>query len=114
MRAAAGVTLSLLLAAALGGCGLSNRNRPPVGRAQDERIRREVEARLAAEPTLAAASLRVAVHAGTVSLYGSVRGLGALQCALTNATLVDGVRTVADHLVLQSGPREVRCLAPRG
>jgi glycerate kinase len=62
----------------------------------DARILREVEARLAAEPSIGAGS-----------------GLGALRCAERNAELVRGVRLVIDHLVLDPGPRDVRCLAPR-
>jgi hypothetical protein len=55
----------------------------------------------------------VDVTGGTVLLYGSVEGIGAWQCALTNAGLAAGVKTVVDYLVLERGPQEVRCLAPR-
>ncbi|HYH81075.1 MAG TPA: BON domain-containing protein, partial [Longimicrobium sp.] len=79
----------------------------------DARIQREVEARLAAEPTIGPGRVRVAVSAGEVGLFGAVSGLGALRCAERNAQLVLGVRLVIDQLVLDPGPRDVRCLAPR-
>ena len=103
----------VLLAAA--GCGVLGRERPgvQVNPAEQARIRREVEARLAAEPSIEAARVRVAVDGATVSLYGAIRGFGALQCAIANAELVPGVQNVADFLVLERGPLEVRCLAPR-
>jgi osmotically-inducible protein OsmY len=82
--------------------------------AEDARIQREVEARLAAEPALRGAALRVATQNGEVALFGSVSGFGALRCAERNTELVPGVRLVIDQLVLDPGPREVRCLAPRG
>jgi osmotically-inducible protein OsmY len=110
-RACASATsLSLLLS--LTGCGVLGRPRPPVDRSQDPRIRAEVEARLAREPALEAGALRVAVDGAVVQLHGSVRGIGAWQCAITNAELVEGVRTVVDYLVIERGPRDVRCLAP--
>lgn len=80
---------------------------------QDARILREVEARLAAEPSIGAGRIRVEVQGGEVGLFGAVSGLGALRCAERNAELVRGVRLVIDHLVLDPGPRDVRCLAPR-
>jgi osmotically-inducible protein OsmY len=79
----------------------------------DDRIRREIEARLAAEPSIGAGRVRVEVQRGDVSLHGPVKGLGALQCAIANADLVRGVSTVIDKLVLEPGPATVRCLAPR-
>lgn len=82
-------------------------------RSQDQRIRREVEARLAAEPVIGPGRMRVAVEGGTVQLHGAVQGLGALKCAVTNAGLVQGVRLVVDMTVLERGPVEARCLAPR-
>jgi osmotically-inducible protein OsmY len=82
--------------------------------ADNTRIQREVEARLAAEPTIGAGRVRVEVTAaGEVSLFGAVSGLGALRCAERNTELVRGVRLVIDQLVLDPGPRDVRCLAPR-
>lgn len=81
--------------------------------AQDARIQREVEARLAAEPSIGAGKVRVEVDRGEVGLFGAVNGLGALHCAERNAELVRGVRLVIDQLVLDPGPREARCLAPR-
>jgi osmotically-inducible protein OsmY len=79
----------------------------------DARIQREVEARLAAEPIIGPGRVRVAVDSGEVGLFGAVSGLGALRCAERNAELVRGVRLVIDQLVLDPGPRDARCLAPR-
>lgn len=81
---------------------------------EDTRIAREVEARLAAEPSIGAGRVRVTVERGEVGLFGSVAGLGALRCAERNAELVHGVRLVIDQLVLDPGPTETRCLAQRG
>ena len=81
--------------------------------AQDARILREVEARLSAEPSIGAGRVRVSVQGGEVTLFGGVVGFGALRCAERNAGLVRGVRLVIDQLVLEPGPRDVRCLAPR-
>lgn len=80
---------------------------------EDEAIRREVEARLAAEPSIGAGRLRAVVNRGDVQLHGAVTGFGALQCAVANAELVPGVRLVIDLMVLERGPRTVTCLAPR-
>ena len=103
----------------LAGCSLLNR-KPKESPAEiaaraaaDARIAREVEARLAAEPSIGAGRVRVAVERGEVGLFGSVAGFGALRCAERNAELVRGVRLVIDQLVLDPGPRDVRCLAPR-
>lgn len=109
MRAPLIAVLPLLLA----GCGLGRRAVVPPDPALDQRIQREVAARLAAEPSLGAGAIRVEVSGATVLLHGSVHGLGAWQCALTNAGLVAGVRTVVDYLVLERGPRDAHCLAPR-
>lgn len=101
--------------AALSACGLLGGGGAALAPdpAEDARIRAEVEARLAAEPALAAREVRVAVTGRTVSLHGAVDGFGALQCALANAGLVRGVDNVVDFLVLRPGPRSVRCIAPR-
>jgi hypothetical protein len=72
-----------------------------------------VEARLAGEPSLTPGQVRVRVDGRTVHLHGNVQGIGAWQCAITNAGLVEGVSSVVDYLVLERGPRDVRCLAPR-
>lgn len=108
------------LAVSLGGCALFGGGDPPPTpaevaalTAEDERIRREVEARLAAEPSIGAGRVRVEVQRGDVSLHGPVAGLGALRCAISNADLVRGVSTVVDKMVLEPGPSTVRCLAPR-
>lgn len=107
-------TLCLAAAAlSLQGCALLGRGDPPPDLSQDPRIQREVEARLAGEPSLAPGSIRVAVDAGIVQLHGNVQGLGAWQCAITTSGLVTGVRSVVDYLVLERGPRDVGCLAPR-
>lgn len=79
----------------------------------DARIRAELRRRIAAEPSLTRAQIRVEVRAGTVLLHGVVNGMGEWECAMTNAELTDGVRTVVDYLVLSDGPQQVRCLAPR-
>lgn len=97
----------------LAGCGLSRRASTPVDRSDDPRIREQVTTRIAAEPSLDASSIRVDVDAGVVMLHGSVRGIGAWQCALTTASLVPGTRTVVDYLNIERGPRDVRCVAPR-
>ena len=81
--------------------------------ATDARIQREVEARLAAEPSVGPGRVRVVVQGGEVQLHGSVAGLGAHRCAEANAELTPGVALVIDFLVLQPGPATARCLAPR-
>jgi len=79
----------------------------------DARVAEAVRARLAAEPALAPAPIRVEVEAGYVRLYGSVNGIGAWQCAVRSASLQPGVIGVADQLVIERGPRDVNCVAPR-
>lgn len=81
--------------------------------AVDSRIQRAVEARLAAEPAVAAEIIRVEVEGGRVLLHGSVRGIGAWNCAIRNAALVEGVESVVDFLILERGPRDAPCLARR-
>lgn len=76
-------------------------------------IAREVEARMAAEPSIGGGKIRPVVSRGEVQLHGVVQGFGALQCAQANAELVPGVTLVVDFLVLQPGPARVTCLAPR-
>ncbi len=76
-------------------------------------IAREVEARMAAEPSIGSGKVRPVVMGGQVQLHGVVQGFGALQCAQANAGLVPGVTLVVDFLVLQPGPARVTCLAPR-
>ena len=101
------VTLSL------SGCGLIGRSAPVVDRSEDPRIQRDVLARLTGEPSINAGSIRVDVDGGIVMLHGSVSGIGAWQCAISTSGLVRGVRSVVDYLVIERGPRDVRCLAPR-
>lgn len=118
-RAARAVAATALLVLLAGGCGVFNRTvrETPAELAErtavEERIALAVTARIAAEPALAAAQLRVAVDGTEVALYGSVPGLGPLNCAITNAQLVPGVTLVIDHTVLDPGPPEAPCLAPR-
>jgi hypothetical protein len=76
-------------------------------------IRAEVEARLAHEPAIGPGRIRVEVNRTDVHLHGSVEGYGALRCALATAGLVRGVTLVVDYLVMQPGPTEVTCRAPR-
>ncbi|HEU4559884.1 MAG TPA: BON domain-containing protein [Longimicrobium sp.] len=115
MRRLAAVALPALA----GACGVFQREaketpaQVAARQTEDARILREVEARLAAEPSIGAGRIRVEVQSGEVGLFGAVSGLGALRCAERNAELVRGVRLVIDHLVLDPGPRDVRCLAPR-
>lgn len=104
--------LALVCAVLAGGCGLIGRSSVPLDRSQDPRIRQEVEGRFLREPALAADLIRVEVEGGVVKLHGTVRGLGAWRCALRNAGLVPGVRSVVDYLLLERGPRDARCLAP--
>jgi len=102
----------LVLTLLEGGCALLGGSSPPVDRSQDARIQQEVQARLAHEPSLETGRIRVEVTGGQVELHGSVRGLAAWRCALKNAGLVEGVRSVVDYLILERGPREATCLAP--
>jgi osmotically-inducible protein OsmY len=108
------------LACQLGGCALLGGGEPretpqqaQARTAQEETIRREVEARLAAEPSIGAGRIRAVVNRGDVHLHGAAPGFGALQCALATSALVPGVRLVVDYMVLQPGPSRVNCLAPR-
>lgn len=103
---------ALLLIVGLMGCSALRRPEPVVDRSQDDRILGEVESRIAAEPGIGP-GLRVEVDGGVVLLYGSVEGLGAWNCAIRNAQLVDDVRSVVDYLVLERGPRDITCHAPR-
>lgn len=111
-RFAAALALAGLLLA-LVGCSALRRPPPPVDRSADPRILHDVEARLQAEPTVDASLIRVEVDGGVVLLYGSVAGMGAWQCAIRNAQMVEGVVTVVDYLVLERGPSRVECAVPR-
>jgi osmotically-inducible protein OsmY len=108
------------LLASQSGCALLGGRAPAETPAQaterqtrEEAIRREVEARLAAEPAIGAGRIRAVVKDKDVQLHGVVPGFGALQCAIANAGLVPGVELVVDMMVLQPGPSRVNCLAPR-
>jgi hypothetical protein len=105
--------IGLVLIFLFGGCGALRRPDPPIDRSSDPRILREVEQRLATEPALDAARIRVEVDGGVVVLYGSVDGLAAWQCAIRNAQLVEGVVTVVDYLVLARGDRNTPCRVQR-
>jgi osmotically-inducible protein OsmY len=109
-----------LTAALVQGCALLGGSEPretpgqvQQRQAREETIRREVEARLSAEPAIGAGRIRAVVNHGDVHLHGTAPGFGALQCAIANAGLVPGVRLVVDFMVLEPGPRTVSCLAPR-
>lgn len=82
-------------------------------RSRDPQILRDVEARLDAEPAIDSSRIRVEADGGLVLLYGSVDGLGQWQCAIRNAQIVEGVRSVVDYLVIERGPRDISCGAPR-
>lgn len=116
-RARCGAVAALLVTQ--GGCALLGGEpaETPVQVAQrmtrEETIRREVEARLAAEPAIGAGHIRAVVRNRDVHLHGVANGLGALQCAMANAGLVAEVHLVVDMMVLQPGPARVECLAPR-
>jgi hypothetical protein len=105
--------LALLSISTFAACGGLRRPVPAPDPVLQERIRSEVAARLAGEPALAGDAVRVEVRGTMVLLHGGVHGLGAWQCALTNAGLVHGVTSVVDLLTLERGPREVHCLSPR-
>lgn len=112
------IPLLLLVASLVQGCALVARpgetaEETQARLRQEEAIRREVEARLAAEPSIGPGRIRTVVNRGDVHLHGAAPGFGALQCALANAQLVPGVRLVVDYMVLHPGPSRVTCLAPR-
>ena len=106
-----GIARTMLIGAiaVLGGCSMFQRAEPVVDRSRDSAILRAVQEALASEPSIEATRIRVEVDAAIVMLYGSVDGIGAWQCALRNAQMVDGVLTVVDYLVIARGPREVPC-----
>lgn len=119
-RRSARFGLAILVPAVLGGCALLGGGEPaetPVQAAErtarEAAIVREVQARMAAEPSIGAGAVRPVVVRDEVHLHGTVRGFGALQCAKANAELVPGVMLVVDFLVLQPGPSRVACNAPR-
>ena len=114
----------MVLAAALAsqaGCSLLGGGGEPRETPQQARERavlevailREVEARLAAEPSIGPGRIRAVVNGADVHLHGTAPGFGALKCAIANAELVPGVRLVVDYMVMQPGPSRVTCLAPR-
>lgn len=103
----------LALLSATTGCSSLRRAEPAVDLSNDVQIREEVQARVDAEPILGPGKIRVEVNGGAVLLYGSVNGMGAWGCAIRNAELVANVRTVVDYLVIERGPPEVNCRAPR-
>lgn len=115
-----GRTAAAVLAPLLGACGFFGGRVPvesPEAAAvrveQEERIRAAVRARLVHEPSIDAEHVRVEVVGTDVHLHGTVPGYGALRCAIGTAGLTPGVSLVVDYLVVQPGPAEVVCLAPR-
>lgn len=105
--------LAPVLIALVAGCSTFRRPGPVVDRSEDARIVSDVQARIAEEPALNARQIRVDVDGRVVTLYGAVQGMGEWQCALRNAGLVAGVNSVVDYLVIERGPREITCRAPR-
>jgi osmotically-inducible protein OsmY len=105
------IVLSLLLSS---GCAaVTGSSEPLADRSRDPIILQEIQARLAAETSLDASQIRVEVTAGRVTLYGSVEGVAAWQCAVSNAQLVTGVKSVVDFLVIERGPARIICGLPR-
>jgi hypothetical protein len=102
-----------LTALPLAGCGFARRPSFVADRSDDGRIQREVQTRMGGEPSIDGGNVRVSVDGGVVALHGSVKGIGAWQCAIATSELVRGVRSVVDYLVIERGPRDVRCLSPR-
>lgn len=107
-------------ASGMGACALLGGSEPAETPAQisertsrEAAVVREVQARMAAEPSIDAAAIRPVVVGTEIHLHGSVRGFGALQCARANAEMVPGVTLVIDFLVLQPGPARVACNSPR-
>jgi hypothetical protein len=107
------LALCLALLAGAGGCAGRRVPVEAVNPTLDGRIAVEVRQRLEREPSVDAARVRVEAEGARVRLFGSVEGIGAWNCALRNAWLVQGVEGVADFLVIERGPPEVRCLAVR-
>lgn len=103
----------VLLAAILTSCSALRRPGPQPDRSEDARITADIERRLREEPVLESRDLRVDVDGRVASLYGTVEGMGEWNCALRNAGLVPGVSSVADYLLIERGPRDVTCEAPR-
>jgi osmotically-inducible protein OsmY len=115
-----GAAAMVWAASGMGACALLGGGEPAETPAQaaertgrEGAIVREVQARMAAEPSIDAAAIRPVVVGTEVHLHGTVRGFGALQCAKANAELVSGVTLVIDFLVLQPGPARVACNSPR-
>jgi osmotically-inducible protein OsmY len=115
-----GAAVMVWAASGMGACALLGGGKPAETPAQvaertvrEAAIAREVQARMAAEPSIDAATIRPVVVGTEVHLHGSVRGFGALQCARANAELVAGVTLVIDFLVLHPGPARVACHSPR-
>src|SRR5690606_20140515 len=102
----------LLLLLTFGGCGLLRRGPLPVDRTQDPRILREVQERLAEEPSIDESLIRVSVDGAIVTLFGTVVGIDGWNCAILNAQLVEGVRSVVDYLAIERG-RSLPCQARR-
>ena len=115
-----GAVVMVWAASGMGACALLGGGEPAETPAQlaertarEAAMVREVQARMAAEPSIDAGAIRPVIVGTEVHLHGTVRGFGALQCAKANAELVSGVTLVIDFLVLQPGPSRVACQAPR-
>lgn len=115
-----GAAVMVWAASGMGACALLGGGEPaetPVQiaerTAREAAVVAEVQARMAAEPSIDSGAIRPVVVGSEVHLHGTVRGFGALQCAKANAELVPGVTLVIDFLVLQPGPARVTCHAPR-
>jgi hypothetical protein len=102
-----------LLVLVTAGCPARRADVVPTDPVADRWIAAEVERRIAAEPILSAGDIRPRVEAGRVHLHGSVEGIAAWSCAIRNASLTDGVVSVVDFLVIERGPADGVCLAPR-
>jgi hypothetical protein len=107
------VVLAVLLPFLATGCRARTGAIVPVNPALDARIERELERRIAAEPLLDVEAIRPRVEHARVHLHGSVEGMAAWGCVIRNASITEGVVGVVDFLVIERGPREGVCLAPR-
>jgi hypothetical protein len=107
------VGMGMLLSVLSVGCGIRQSVMVPVDPILDARIASEVERRIAAEPLLDAQEILPRVEGARVHLHGSVDGIAAWSCAIRNAFLTEGVVAVVDFLVIERGPREGVCVAPR-
>ena len=73
---------------------------PSLASADDSQLRKEVVARLAAEPWRPS-MLTVTVQDGTVDLWGLVHSVEQKKAARLAAELTPGVRAVVDNIIIQ-------------